>query len=50
MYEMATGNPPWSPMDPFAAMFAIGNGNTVPQLGDSFSQAARDFTATCMTR
>ncbi|XP_031562664.1 uncharacterized protein LOC116298381 [Actinia tenebrosa] len=50
VYEMATGNPPWSPMDPFAAMFAIGNGNTVPQLDNSFSEAARNFTAACMTR
>ncbi|XP_028518151.1 mitogen-activated protein kinase kinase kinase 19 [Exaiptasia diaphana] len=50
VFEMATGSPPWSEMQPMAAIFSIGNGSTVPRLGESFSQLARDFTTACMTR
>ncbi|KAK3726977.1 hypothetical protein QZH41_014725, partial [Actinostola sp. cb2023] len=49
VYEMATGSPPWSDMQPMAAIFSIGSGSTVPQMGESFSKLARDFTSACMT-
>ena len=38
-------------MPPMAAIFAIGSGSlAVPQLGEDFSEGARDFVKKCLTR
>ncbi|XP_059179297.1 uncharacterized protein LOC131958339 [Physella acuta] len=51
VFEMATRKPPWSHMNPMAAIFAIGSPNRpVPTLDEKFSQNARDFVCQCLTR
>ncbi|XP_071851375.1 uncharacterized protein [Apostichopus japonicus] len=48
--EMATRKPPWAEMPPMSAIFAIGAGGPVPQLGETFSSDARGFVDLCLTR
>ena len=50
VFEMACRKPPWSDMPPMPAIFAIGSGETVPQLPEKFSREARDFVNACLTR
>ncbi|XP_055899972.1 probable serine/threonine-protein kinase DDB_G0282963 isoform X1 [Biomphalaria glabrata] len=51
VFEMATRNPPWSDMNPMAAIFAIGSATRpVPTLDEKFSPEARNFVLQCMTR
>lgn len=51
VFEMATRKPPWSNMNPMAAIFAIGSPERpVPSLDEKFSDEARNFVAQCMTR
>ncbi|ESP00814.1 hypothetical protein LOTGIDRAFT_64389, partial [Lottia gigantea] len=50
VFEMATRKPPWSNMNPMAAIFAIGSDKPVPQLSESFSVLARQFVNACLTR
>ncbi|XP_067654331.1 uncharacterized protein [Haliotis asinina] len=51
VFEMATRKPPWSDMNPMAAIFAIGSDRPVPTLPeDRFSPEAREFVMKCLTR
>lgn len=50
VFEMATKNPPWSNMNPYAAIFAICSSKPVPCLPSEFSQKAQDFVRVCLTR
>ncbi|KAH9495852.1 hypothetical protein Btru_015259 [Bulinus truncatus] len=51
VFEMATRNPPWSDMNPMAAIFAIGSATRpVPVLDEKFSEDARNFVSQCLTR
>jgi serine/threonine kinase 3 len=48
---MATGMPPWGELQPIAAIYAIGSGETPPpQLPLEFSSEARDFVNKCLIR
>lgn len=47
----ATGLPPWGELQPIAAIYAIGGGETpAPELPEQFSENARDFVKQCLTR
>ncbi|XP_052066562.1 uncharacterized protein LOC127706153 isoform X4 [Mytilus californianus] len=50
VFEMATRKPPWSDMNPMAAIFAIGCDRPVPELPERFTLEARDFVNSCLTR
>ncbi|KAK6190356.1 hypothetical protein SNE40_002244 [Patella caerulea] len=50
VFEMATRKPPWSNMNPMAAIFAIGSNRPVPELAETFSVLARKFVSDCLTR
>ncbi|KAK3102765.1 hypothetical protein FSP39_013768 [Pinctada imbricata] len=50
IFEMATRKPPWSDMNPMAAIFAIGSDRAVPKLPSKFTQEAVDFVDACLTR
>ncbi|XP_046371744.2 uncharacterized protein LOC124145836 [Haliotis rufescens] len=51
VFEMATRKPPWSDMNPMAAIFAIGSDKPAPTLPeDKFSPEAREFVMKCLTR
>lgn len=51
VFEMATGKPPLSHMDKMAALFYIGTQRgSMPKLPDGFSECAKDFVKTCLTR
>lgn len=50
VFEMATKSPPWSDMNPYAAIFAICSSKPVPALPSDFSQKARDFVRVCLIR
>jgi len=50
VFEMATGNPPWTGCR-LAAMYAIGcKQSPIPELPCQFSQDARDFVGRCLIR
>ncbi len=43
--------PPWGELQPIAAIYAIGSGETpAPELPTKFSQEARDFVSLCLVR
>ena len=43
--------PPWGELQPIAAIYAIGSGETAaPGLPAKFSQEARDFVRLCLIR
>lgn len=47
----ATGLPPWGELQPIAAIYAIGSGDTpAPCLPDKYSEDARDFVSQCLIR
>jgi serine/threonine protein kinase len=47
----ATGSPPWSELNPYAALYAIANSDTPPpELPPPFSREAVDFVNKCLTR
>lgn len=47
----ATGLPPWGELQPIAAIYAIGSGDTpAPQIPEKFSPEARDFVSRCLKR
>eukprot|EP00118_Oscarella_pearsei_P006534 m.29662 g.29662 ORF g.29662 m.29662 type:complete len:1144 (+) comp31207_c1_seq2:136-3567(+) len=50
IFEMATGKPPWSELNPTAAIFHIGSGADPPLLPGKFSQLAVEFVAQCLTK
>lgn len=51
MFEMATGKPPLAHMDKMAALFYIGaERGLMPSLPDGFSDNAKAFVNTCLTR
>ncbi|XP_052242175.1 uncharacterized protein LOC127852295 isoform X2 [Dreissena polymorpha] len=50
VFEMATRKPPWAEMNPMAAIFAIGSDKPVPQLPEKFTEEARQFVTSCLTK
>lgn len=51
MYIKATGLPPWGELQPIAAIYAIGSGDTsAPELPQKFTEEARDFVSRCLVR
>ena len=51
IFEMATGLPPWGNLQPIAAIYAIGSGESAPpELPSKFSPEAIDFVNKCLIR
>jgi serine/threonine protein kinase len=51
VFEMSTGQPPWSEYQPIAAIYRIGSGDTpIPELPDKFSTEAKEFVSKCLIR
>lgn len=43
--------PPWGNLSPLSAIYAIGSGESPPpDLPDKFSNEAKDFVRSCLTR
>jgi len=49
MFELATGNPPWSELAPMAALFKLGT-DAMPDIPSFLSREARRFLGLCFTR
>ena len=47
---MATKKPPWADMMPMVAIYAIIKDRPIPQLPEKYSNEARSFVNSCLTR